>query len=125
MDQANSRTSTLAMSGRILLIEDEAAIADFLVRGLREEGYSIEHAADGKAVAPVGVRHDEARTDDPGKSCDIRRLLEDLRVHRVQQRVGGADAHRHTHIGTRRGWELPDAVGDAADALRQCHRRWF
>ncbi len=37
------------MSGRILLIEDEAAIADFLVRGLREEGYSIEHAADGKA----------------------------------------------------------------------------
>jgi two-component system copper resistance phosphate regulon response regulator CusR len=32
---------------RILLIEDEAPIADFLVRGLREEGFTIEHAADG------------------------------------------------------------------------------
>ena len=35
------------MSSRILLIEDEARIADFLVRGLREEGYQVEHAADG------------------------------------------------------------------------------
>lgn len=35
------------MSSRILVIEDEARIADFLVRGLREEGYQIEHAADG------------------------------------------------------------------------------
>jgi two-component system copper resistance phosphate regulon response regulator CusR len=32
---------------RILLIEDEAEIADFLLRGLREEGYTVEHAADG------------------------------------------------------------------------------
>lgn len=37
------------MSSRILVIEDEPGIADFLVRGLREEGYSIEHAADGVA----------------------------------------------------------------------------
>lgn len=35
------------MSIRILLIEDEPRIADFLVRGLSEEGYSVEHAADG------------------------------------------------------------------------------
>lgn len=35
------------MSSRILIIEDEARIADFLVRGLREEGYQVEHAADG------------------------------------------------------------------------------
>jgi two-component system copper resistance phosphate regulon response regulator CusR len=34
---------------RILLIEDEAPIADFLVRGLREEGFTIEHAADGES----------------------------------------------------------------------------
>jgi two-component system copper resistance phosphate regulon response regulator CusR len=31
----------------ILLIEDEAEIADALLRGLREEGYTVEHAADG------------------------------------------------------------------------------
>jgi two-component system copper resistance phosphate regulon response regulator CusR len=35
------------MGIRILVIEDEATIADFLVRGLREEGYAVEHAADG------------------------------------------------------------------------------
>lgn len=36
------------MSSRILVVEDELRIADFLVRGLREEGYQVEHAADGR-----------------------------------------------------------------------------
>src|SRR5262249_29736314 len=35
------------MGIRSLVVEDEAAIADSLVRGLREEGFSVEHAADG------------------------------------------------------------------------------
>jgi two-component system, OmpR family, copper resistance phosphate regulon response regulator CusR len=35
------------MGTRILVIEDEAEIADFITRGLREEGYIVEHAADG------------------------------------------------------------------------------
>lgn len=35
------------MGIRVLLIEDEAAITDFVVRGLREEGFTVEHAADG------------------------------------------------------------------------------
>lgn len=46
------------MSSRILIIEDEARIADFLVRGLREEGYNVEHASDGPSGASalnVGV----------------------------------------------------------------------
>jgi two-component system copper resistance phosphate regulon response regulator CusR len=46
------------MSIRILVIEDEAAIADFLVRGLREEGYAVEHAADG-SNAWNALRHGE------------------------------------------------------------------
>jgi two-component system copper resistance phosphate regulon response regulator CusR len=36
------------MGIRILVIEDEAPIADFVVRGLREEGFTVEHAADGE-----------------------------------------------------------------------------
>jgi DNA-binding response OmpR family regulator len=36
------------MSHRILVVEDEADLADFLVRGLGEEGYIVEHAADGE-----------------------------------------------------------------------------
>ena len=35
------------MGIRILVIEDDAEIADFLVRGLREEGFSVVRAADG------------------------------------------------------------------------------
>src|SRR3954447_25835311 len=39
-----------AMGIRILVAEDEAEIADFLVRGLREEGFTVEHAADGETA---------------------------------------------------------------------------
>ena len=36
------------MGFRILVVEDEAELADFVVRGLREEGFGVEHAADGE-----------------------------------------------------------------------------
>jgi two-component system copper resistance phosphate regulon response regulator CusR len=35
------------MGIRILVVEDDEGIADFLTRGLREEGYAAERAADG------------------------------------------------------------------------------
>jgi DNA-binding response OmpR family regulator len=35
------------VSSRILIVEDELRIADFVLRGLAEEGYHVEHAADG------------------------------------------------------------------------------
>lgn len=35
------------MGVRVLVIEDDDQIADYLVRGLREEGYSVERAIDG------------------------------------------------------------------------------
>ena len=33
---------------RVWLVEDDASIADFLIRGLQEEGYGVAHAADGE-----------------------------------------------------------------------------
>jgi DNA-binding response OmpR family regulator len=39
------------MSLRILVVEDEPKIADFLARGLREEGFTVEVAADGLAAS--------------------------------------------------------------------------
>jgi two-component system, OmpR family, copper resistance phosphate regulon response regulator CusR len=36
-----------AVGVRVLLVEDEPGIASFVVRGLREEGFTVEHAADG------------------------------------------------------------------------------
>ena len=37
------------MGIRVLVIEDEAQIADFVVRGLREEGFVVARAADGES----------------------------------------------------------------------------
>jgi DNA-binding response OmpR family regulator len=36
------------METRVLIVEDDAEIADFLVRGLSEEGFSVGHAPDGE-----------------------------------------------------------------------------
>jgi len=44
-----SVTIASAMGIRILVIEDETEIADFLLRGLREAGFTVEHAADGES----------------------------------------------------------------------------
>jgi two-component system copper resistance phosphate regulon response regulator CusR len=41
---------TESMGIRILVVEDEAEIADFVVRGLREEGFTVEHVADGESA---------------------------------------------------------------------------
>jgi len=46
------------MSGRILVVEDEAELADFLVRGLREEGFAVDHASDGRE-ALQRLQHEE------------------------------------------------------------------
>jgi DNA-binding response OmpR family regulator len=35
---------------RVLVVEDEAAIADFIVRGLTEHGYAVDLASDGEAA---------------------------------------------------------------------------
>lgn len=38
------------MGLRLLVVEDEIVIADFLVRGLREEGYTVTHVSDGDSA---------------------------------------------------------------------------
>lgn len=46
------------MGIRVLVVEDEPVIADSLVRGLREEGFTVEHAADGDS-AWLALEHGE------------------------------------------------------------------
>jgi DNA-binding response OmpR family regulator len=55
------------MGIRILVVEDEERIVDFLVHGLREEGFTVEHAADGDLAWP-GARRDRGYLfgDPPG-----------------------------------------------------------
>jgi two-component system copper resistance phosphate regulon response regulator CusR len=45
--QRESKVNCGSVSIRVLIIEDEDAIADYLLRGLREEGFTVERAADG------------------------------------------------------------------------------
>jgi len=40
---------------KILVVEDEAGIADFLERGLRAEGYEVQVAGDGEVGARLGL----------------------------------------------------------------------
>jgi len=39
-----------------LLIEDDRTIADFLIRGLREAGFAVDHQADGDLGLEAAVR---------------------------------------------------------------------
>ena len=43
--------------GRILLIDDEQGILNFVSRGLRAEGYAVDIAADGAAGLDAALRH--------------------------------------------------------------------
>ena len=43
------------MTARILVIEDEPGIVDFLERGLRSYGFEVESAADGARRCTAGV----------------------------------------------------------------------
>ena len=36
------------MSRRILVVEDDADTAEYILKGLREDGYTVEHVADGR-----------------------------------------------------------------------------
>jgi len=36
------------LSGRILVVEDDTDTADYICKGLREQGFTVEHAADGR-----------------------------------------------------------------------------
>ena len=55
------------MTVRALLVEDDATIADFVARGLREAGFAVDHAADGDAGldarAGAALRRRDRRRD--------------------------------------------------------------
>src|SRR5207245_10231852 len=47
---------------RALLVEDDATIAEFVARGLREAGFAVDHFADGEAglIAALDQPYDTA-----------------------------------------------------------------
>ena len=51
----------IASTMRVLVVEDDPAIASFLSRGLREAGYAVDVAADGHEVWRRRARRNTTR----------------------------------------------------------------
>ena len=66
---------------RALLVEDDASIADFVVRGLKEAGFAVDHSADGEAglKAAIDQPYDVAIVDVMLPRRDGLSLIEELR----------------------------------------------
>src|SRR5205809_1349940 len=66
---------------RALLVEDDPTIAEFVVRGLREAGYAVDHESDGEAglTAATGQPYDVAIVDVMLPKRDGLSLIEELR----------------------------------------------
>jgi two-component system, OmpR family, response regulator len=66
---------------RALLVEDDATIAEFVGRGLREAGFAVDHAGDGEAglTLAVGQPYDVAIIDVMLPKRDGLSLIEELR----------------------------------------------
>ncbi len=83
------KTFKLNSSMRILVIEDDQQAAGFLIKGLREEGHIVDHAADGEdglALAREGV-HDVLVVDRMLPKRDGLSVIEALRSEDVSTPV--------------------------------------
>jgi two-component system, OmpR family, response regulator len=70
---------------RALLVEDDATIAEFVARGLREAGLAVDHESDGEAGLAAATRspYDVAIVDLMLPKRDGLSLIEELRRHGV------------------------------------------
>ncbi len=74
---------------RALLVEDDATIAEFVGRGLREAGFAVDHEADGEAGLAAALRqpYDVAVVDLMLPRRDGLSLIEELRRRKVMTPV--------------------------------------
>jgi two-component system, OmpR family, response regulator len=70
---------------RILVVEDDPAIASFVAKGLRESGYVVDDAASGGTALEMASRHayDVAVVDVMLPGLDGLALIEELRRRRI------------------------------------------
>jgi len=70
---------------RLLVVEDDPAIASFLVKGLKEAGFAVDHAASGGAALEMAssTTYDLAVIDLMLPGLDGLSLIEELRRRRI------------------------------------------
>jgi heavy metal response regulator len=74
---------------RLLVVEDEKKVANFIKKGLEEEGYAVDVAFDGEEGLAMALDrlHDLIILDIQLPKMDGLRVLKDLRRHRVMTSV--------------------------------------
>jgi two-component system OmpR family response regulator len=74
---------------RILLVEDDMKIAAFVTRGLKEEGFAVDHAADGQEGLHMALTepYDTAIIDIMLPKLDGLALIEELRRQEINTPV--------------------------------------
>jgi two-component system, OmpR family, response regulator len=80
---------------RILIVEDDLTIAGFLIKGLREAGFAVDHAADGEAGTQLAITepYDVAIVDLMLPKLDGLSLIQRLREQKVRTAVIILSAH--------------------------------
>ena len=74
---------------RILLVEDDQKIASFIIKGLKAEGFAVDHAADGEDGLHLAFTepYDAAIIDIMLPSVDGLKLIENLRREKLNTPV--------------------------------------
>ncbi len=67
---------------RILLVEDDQSVADYIIQGLKQSGYSVDHSADGKQglVQATGENYDVLVVDRMLPNVDGLTIIQTLRA---------------------------------------------
>lgn len=74
---------------RLLLVEDDLKIADFVTKGFNEAGFAVDHATDGESGLEfaIGVAYDAAVVDIMLPKLDGLALIQELRRHKINTPV--------------------------------------
>lgn len=74
---------------RILVVEDDKKIASFVVNGLKQSGYAVDHAGDGEEglFQAQTIAYDAAVVDVMLPKLDGLKLIQELRAHGVRTPV--------------------------------------
>src|SRR5260370_41312290 len=74
---------------RILVVEDDKKIASFVVNGLKQSGFAVDHAPDGEdgLIRAQAISYDAAVVDLMLPKLDGLSLIQQLRMHGVRMPI--------------------------------------
>ena len=88
---------------RILLVEDDEKIASFVIKGLKAEGFAVDHEANGEDGLHLAITepYDAAIVDIMLPKMDGLRLIERMRLEKLKTPVIILSARGKLMIGSK------------------------